>query len=338
MRAHTFPWSTKYGRPWYLITSSIPASASWIRSRTRAASAPCHGVSVARYSSTPGSRTPIAALPLQPLVPDAMRLVRRRAELLVAEGLVVAEIALEEPDLAVALEREDVGRDAVEEPPVVADDDDAARERLEPGLEGAQRVDVEVVRRLVEEQHVAVGLQEFREMDAVPLPARERPDRLLLVRAAEVEAGHVRPCRDLARARLDDLDAVRDLLEYRPGPVELVASLVDVRELDGLADVDRACVWLLLADEHPEQRRLARAVGADDADDPRAWQAEREVLDQEPLTEPLAQVLDLDHLVPEPWPGRDGDLELAGDRLLVAGLREELLVRGQPRLALRLPR
>src|SRR5215217_4621054 len=174
-------------------------------------------------------------------------------------------------------------------------------------------------------------------MDAVPLPARERPDRLLLVRAAEVEAGHVRPCRDLAAARLDDLDAVRDLLEYRPGPVELVASLVDIAQLDRVADLDLAAVWLLLADEHPEQGRLARAVGADDADDPRPRQAEGEVLDQEPLTEPLVQVLDLDHLVPEPRPGRDGDLQLAGDRLLVARLREELLVRRQPRLALRLP-
>ena len=45
-----------------------------------------------------------------------MRLVCRGPELLVTEGLVVAYVALEEPDLRVALEGEDVGRDPVEEP------------------------------------------------------------------------------------------------------------------------------------------------------------------------------------------------------------------------------
>ena len=89
-----------------------------------------------------------------------------------AERLVVADVALEEAHLAVALEGEDVGRDPVEEPAVVADDDDAARERLEAGLERAQRVDIEVVRRLVEEQHVAARLEQLRQVDAVPLATR----------------------------------------------------------------------------------------------------------------------------------------------------------------------
>src|SRR6478672_8042706 len=67
----------------------------------------------------------------QPLVPDPVRLVRGGAELLPAERLVVADVALEEADLAVPLEGEDVGRDPVEEPAVVADDDGAAWKRLE---------------------------------------------------------------------------------------------------------------------------------------------------------------------------------------------------------------
>ena len=62
------------------------------------------------------------------LVPDPVRLVRRGAQFLVPERLVVADVPLEEPDLAVALEGEDVGRDPVEEPAVVADDHGAARE------------------------------------------------------------------------------------------------------------------------------------------------------------------------------------------------------------------
>src|SRR6188474_2779999 len=126
------------------------------------------------------------------LVPDAMRLVCRRPELLMSEGLVVADVALEEADLRVAFEGEDVRRDPVEEPAVVADHHGAAGERLEPGLEGSQGVDVEVVRRLVEQQHVAAGLQQLGEMDSIPLAARQLADHLLLIGPTEVEARDIR--------------------------------------------------------------------------------------------------------------------------------------------------
>ena len=112
-----------------------------------------------------------------------------------AERLVVADVALEPADLAVALEGEDVGRDPVEEPAIVADDDGAARERLEAGLERPERVDVEVVRRLVEEQDVAARLEQLGQVDPVPLAARQLADELLLVGAAEVEARDVGPGR-----------------------------------------------------------------------------------------------------------------------------------------------
>ena len=97
---------------------------------------------------------------------------------------------------------------------------------------------------------------------------------------------------------------------------------------------DRAGVGRLLADEHPEQRRLAGAVGADDPDDARPRQRERQVLDEQPVAVALAQALDLDDRVAEARPGRDRDLELACAALLVVRLGEQLLVGGQAGLAL----
>ena len=61
------------------------------------------------------------------------------------------------------------------------DHDGAAGEVEQRLLERAQRVDVEVVRRLVEQQHVAAAPQQLREVDAVALAAGELADRLLLV-------------------------------------------------------------------------------------------------------------------------------------------------------------
>src|SRR6185437_9992840 len=69
--------------------------------------------------------------------------------------LIGFEIAFEPHDLAVPLERQDVGREAVEEEAVVADDHGAAREILQSILERAQGFDVEIVGRLVEQQDVA---------------------------------------------------------------------------------------------------------------------------------------------------------------------------------------
>jgi hypothetical protein len=55
---------------------------------------------------------------------------RRVAQGFAAPPLVLGEVAIEEGELGVALEDEDVGRDAVEEPAVVGDDDRAASEAL----------------------------------------------------------------------------------------------------------------------------------------------------------------------------------------------------------------
>ena len=104
--------------------------------------------------------------------------------------------------------------------------------------------------------------------------------------------------------------AVRDLLPDGLLAVERVAALVDVRELDGVADAQRAGVGLLLAGDHAEQRRLAGAVGADHADDAAARQREREVLDQQLVAEALAQPLGLDDEVAEPRARGNVDLHL----------------------------
>jgi hypothetical protein len=68
--------------------------------------------------------------------------------LVLREGLVVA---LEPNDFAVALKGEDVGGNAVEEPPVMANDHRATPEVGQAFLEGAQGVDIEIIGRLIEE-------------------------------------------------------------------------------------------------------------------------------------------------------------------------------------------
>src|SRR5207244_1755107 len=173
-------------------------------------------------------------------------------------GFVVLIVALEPHRPALALEGQDVGGDAVEEPAVVADDHRAAREVDERVLHGAQRVDVEVIGRLVEQQHVAAAAQQLGEVHAVPLAAGEVLHLLLLVRAREVEERGVGSRVHLAFADQDGLPAaVGELLPHGALAVEGLAALVDVGEDHRLAEAERAGVGLLLADDHAEERRLA---------------------------------------------------------------------------------
>ena len=79
-------------------------------------------------------------------------------------------------------------------------------------FERPQRVDVEVVGRLVEQQEIAARLQQLGQVHAVALAARERPDLPLLLGALEVEPGAVGARRHLPLAQLDLVLAAGDLL------------------------------------------------------------------------------------------------------------------------------
>ena len=100
----------------------------------------------------------------------------------------------------------------------------------------------------------------------------------------------VGPRVDLAAAHLEVVVAAGDFLVDGFVGGQGVAALVDVAQLDRRADLQLALVGLLLAHDHAEQRRLAGAVGADDADDAARRQAEVDVLEDHAVAVGLAEV------------------------------------------------
>ena len=265
-----------------------------------------------------------------------MRLQSFRAARLDDPGGVFAPRALEPCRLRVALEGEDVGGDAVEEPAVMGDHHGAAREIEQRVLERAQRVDVEIVRRLVEQQHVAAALQDLRQVDAVPLAAGELTDGLLLVAASEVEPRRVLARVDLPLAEQDDVLASGDLLPHRVLRVEVGPRLVDVGQLDGVADLQLARVRLLLARDHPEERRLPGAVRADHADDPGRRERERRSSTSRRSPKPFATFVASITRSPSRGPGGMWISTRSSRTSLLVG--EQALVVLQARLRLRVAR
>jgi hypothetical protein len=97
----------------------------------------------------------------QLFVSKSLRLVGTLAETLTTLGLVGFEIALTPVDVTISFEGEDVRRQAIQEPAVMADDDGATGKVGDGLLQRPQRFDVQVVGWLVEEQDVAAAPQQL---------------------------------------------------------------------------------------------------------------------------------------------------------------------------------
>src|SRR5439155_5189895 len=171
---------------------------------------------------------------------------------------------------------------------------------------------------------------------AVAFAARKRSDPALLIASLEVEPRHVRTRRDRSLSKLHVVLAAGNLLPHRLVGAQRVAALVDVADLHGVPQAQRAAVRLLLAGDHPEQRRLAGAVRTDDADDPAAREREGQIVHQQQIAVAFAQPARLDDDVAEPRSGRDVDLDLLD--LLRRVRLEQVLVRVDARLPLRVAR
>ncbi len=215
---------------------------------------------------------------------------------------------------------EHVRHDVVEEPLIVGDDDRAPGIRGEELLEPADRDDVEVVGRLVEEEHVGPPEEHLREQDAQLEPARERLERALVVLGLDPE-----PLEDLARARLERPAVVeaQHLLELgRALRVALVREALVVtersvhdlvalhREVDdrrvvveeailpqdaearAFLHADRALRRRLEPAHDAQQRRLARSVRAHEAVAIARLEVQRHALEQRTRAERLAEVIE----------------------------------------------
>ena len=109
-----------------------------------------------------------------------------------ARGLLLAPLVPRPGEVvgASGRELEHRGRDGLEEPAVVRDEDDGGVDRLELALEPLEVLHVEVVRRLVEQEEIRASGERARERGARQLAARERPERPVEVLVGEAEPAH----------------------------------------------------------------------------------------------------------------------------------------------------
>ncbi len=189
------------------------------------------------------------------------------------------------------------GRDGLQEPAVVGDEDDGSVDRLELALQPLEVLDVQVVRRLVEEQEVGLARQDTRKGSSRHLASGERAERPVEVVLGEAEAAHRRcgvvapapaarvleprlsvgvpPKRDVvvcaSRHRLLEAPELGLRLEQVARARERVLAeceielerraLVVERDPGSLREGELSALQRRLADNRPQERRLPRPVG-----------------------------------------------------------------------------
>jgi hypothetical protein len=205
------------------------------------------------------------------------------------------------PDLLLGqVELDDPGHGPGEELPVMTDNHSPGAQILNELLQPGQPVQIEVVRRLVEQEHVVAAEQQrgqrrpgglppgqgghgLIELDGQPQAGHDRTGALVQVRAAERQppvqlagVGVIRAGRPRCQRVRGGLHRLTGRSDAGPAGQELPYRLVRpplwfLRQVaDGRvrgADRHQAGVGGAQAGQDAQQRRLARAVHADQADD-----------------------------------------------------------------------
>ncbi len=159
-------------------------------------------------------------------------------------------------------------------------------------LQHAEGIEVEIVGRLVEEQHVGSLGQHQQQLQPPPLAARKEADGGELgvaVKPKSFEEGGV-----LRRGRVRGGDGVAHAL----GRVERRTGLVVVPEPHGRPALETTVGGLVAAGDEVEQRRLAAAVGADDAEALTGVDGQVEALEEQgPVAPSMTDTVEFDDLV-----------------------------------------
>src|SRR5262245_39632556 len=149
----------------------------------------------------------------------------------------------------------------VQEITVVADEDHRAVEFAKRFFERVAGPQIEMIRRLVENQHVRIRRGEPSERRSVSLSAAQAADAL-----KDHVAGDAKASQKVSPLLLDVfLMARAHGVEHLHILIEARQHLIEVADLYARAEDDSASVRLKLVEQAAEQRRLATAIGSENA-------------------------------------------------------------------------
>ena len=173
----------------------------------------------------------------------------------------------------------------------------AAREAVQALLQGTYRVDIHIVGRFIQQEHIPLVLERERQVQPVPFAAGQDAAFLFLVGPAEIKARHPGTRIDVPVPQPHPLGVARNGLVHGFIRIDGTMLLVHVGQFHRLANFDAAAVGLFDAHNQPEQGGLARAVRADNAHDACRRQDEAEVLEEKFVSVGLANIMEFNDFI-----------------------------------------
>ena len=192
------------------------------------------------------------------------------------------------------LARADLGGEPIERMTIVGDQNERRRHRDQPRLEPLDRLEVEVVRRLVEHDHVVPVLCGSGAAAVVGKHLGERNAFRLATGEFVGAAVEQRLNPERGRDRCN-LPALAEVLRHRSGRQHRV--LLEHRDPRTSTETDGSTVGLQRAGQDPQQRRLPRSVDPDHGHAIAARDRDGEIVEQHfvGLFEPDSRHVDADH-------------------------------------------
>ena len=186
----------------------------------------------------------------------------------------------------------------------MGDHHERACEGVQQVLECSEGFNVEVVRGLVENQHVGFAHQQPSQLQTAALAAGEVADRGPLSVGAETEPlGQLRGAQCAAIGQFHMPGDVLDGLQQAPLWVEFIELLGEQCGLDGRADAHAASVGRQLPGDHRGQRALARTVATEDRHSVAGAQAPGQVFEHRPFAAANGHVVQVHHASTQPRTG-----------------------------------
>ncbi len=232
-----------------------------------------------------------------PFVDPSERLLLRRSHAggvspLRARGLPLLEASWKIRDPA-AMQNPHPAGEGSKQRPVVAHQNHRAIEALDRVFQRLDRLDVQVISRLIEQQQVGSREHHHRQCHSRPLAAGESAGLAEHRVTGEAEAAQVslHGAPAPGRAQLIDELVERAIARY------LCQVLPVVSHLDRVGYPHLSRVWLPLAHECSKQGGFPRAIGADQPDHVTPPHPGRELIEQHPVTDANPDLLRHQHLV-----------------------------------------
>ena len=198
-------------------------------------------------------------------------------------------------------------------------------------LEEIQRLHVEIVGRLVEDEEVRRRRQRLGQEQARPLAARQLAGGSADLLGREQEVAQIAD--HMARLAIDHhlvAATIGDRVLHRQIVGQRRALLIEEGEVEIGAELHPAGIRLQLADQHFQEGRLADAVRADEADPVAPGDAGGEIIDQRAAVIGLRHVEGLDHQLAALARGAGLHRHLADGAAGVAALLAQIVEGAEP--------